>query len=62
MQYFINVLDEEYIYVDHFGNVKILGSGDKKKDEKILQDRCLSITLVRTGNTAGITGPTILFH
>ena len=59
MPLFIFGLDEESICADHFGNIKIVGSANKKKHEKIIQDSRVSITLVRTGRADGVTGPTI---
>ena len=41
------------------GNVKIIVSSGKNKDEKILQGSRVSIALVRTGSSRGSTGPTI---
>jgi hypothetical protein len=59
MSHFIVGLDEMCIMSDFHGNAHIIGSADKKKHEKILQDSCISITIVRTGTVAGTTGPTI---
>ncbi len=41
------------------GNVKVIGSIEKKKHEKILADSRCSISMYRTGCIAGDTGPTI---
>lgn len=59
MSHFIVGLDEMCIMSDFHGNAHIIGSADKKKHEKILQDSRISITMVRTGTVAGTTGPTI---
>ena len=59
MPYFIFGLDEESVCADHQGNVKIIGSENKKKHEMFLQYSRVSITLVRTGSAAGVTAPTI---
>ena len=59
MPYFIFGLYEESSFADHHGNVKIIGSANKKKHEKHLQDSRVSITLVSTGSTAVVAGPTI---
>ena len=59
MPYFIFGLYEESSFADHHGNVKIIGSANKKKHEKHLQDSRVSITLVSTGSDAGVTSPTI---
>eukprot|EP00978_Attheya_sp_CCMP212_P000306 scaffold593_cov31-Attheya_sp.AAC.1 len=59
MDAFVIGLDEMSIAADHAGNIRIVAAANKKKHEKILQDSRFSITVVRTGNTNGSTGPTI---
>ncbi len=59
MSHFIVGLDEMCIISDFNGNdALIIGSADKKKHEKILQDSHISITIVCTGTGSGTTGPT----
>ena len=59
MGHFITGLHEMCILSDHYGSSSIIGSADKKKHEKVLQETCASITIVCTGTVAGTTGPTI---
>eukprot|EP00957_Ditylum_brightwellii_P008027 609012-Ditylum_brightwellii.AAC.1 len=59
MAHFINGLDEMCIMSDAHGDLHVIGSFDKKKYEKLLQDSQISITIARTGTCAGTTGPTI---
>jgi len=59
MPYFIIVLDEMCLVSDCHGNLRVFAASDKKKQEKLLQDSHCSITVVRTGNFAGTTGPTM---
>jgi hypothetical protein len=58
MPNFIIGLDEMCLMSDAHGNLRVFASADKKKQEKLLQDSCCSITVVRTGTVSGITGPT----
>jgi hypothetical protein len=59
MAHFIIGLDEMCIMSDAHGTLTVIGSFDKKKYEKLLQDSRVSITIIRTGTAAGTTGPTI---
>jgi hypothetical protein len=59
MGHFIVGLDEMCLMSDAHEDLHVFGSADKKKHEKLLQDLCVSITVVRTGTVAGDTGPTI---
>ena len=59
MGHFIVGLDEMCVMSDAHGDLRVFGSADKKKHEKLLQDSRVSITVVRTGTVAGDTGPTI---
>jgi hypothetical protein len=59
MAHFIIGLDEMCIMSDAHGTLTVIGSFDKKKHEKLLQDSRVSITIIRTGTAAGTTGPTI---
>jgi hypothetical protein len=57
--HFIVGLNEMCLMSDVHGDLRLFGSADKKKHEKLLQDLCMSITVVRMGTVAGDTGPTI---
>jgi hypothetical protein len=57
--HFIAGLNEMCLMSDAHGDLRVFGSADKKKHEKLLQDSRVSITVVRTGTVAGNTGPTI---
>ena len=59
MGHFIIGLDEMCLMSDQHGGLKIIGSADKKKHEKLLQDSRVSITIVRTGTAWGTDGPTV---
>ena len=59
MGHFIIGLDEMCLMSDQHGGLKIIGSADKKKHEKLLQDSRVSITIVRTGTVWGTNGPTV---
>ena len=59
MAHFIIGLDEMCVMSDAHGALTVIGSFDKKKYEKLLQDSRVSITIIRTGTAAGTTGPTI---
>jgi hypothetical protein len=59
MGHFIVGLDEMCLMSDAHGHLRVFGSANKKKHEKLLQDLRVSITVVRTGTVAGDTGPTI---
>ena len=41
MRHFVIGLDEECIMADSAGNIRIIGSGERKKHEKIVADRCV---------------------
>lgn len=51
-------LDETGVLASE-GTVKIVGSGDRKKHEKNMDDACDSITIIRIGSAAGVSGPWI---
>ena len=57
MPHFLIGLDEMCLMSDSHGNLQVVASADKKKQEKLLQDSRCSITVVRTGTMAGTTGP-----
>jgi hypothetical protein len=59
MGHFIVGLNEMCLMSDGHGVLRVFGSADKKKHEKLLQDSRVFITVVRTGTVAGDTGPTI---
>ena len=52
-------LDEMCIMGDAHGSCEIIGSMDKNKHEKLLQDGQVSVTVIRTGTVGGSTGPTV---
>lgn len=58
MPHFLIGLDEMCLMSDSHGDLRVVASADKKKQEKLLQDSRCSITVVRTGTMAGTTGPT----
>jgi hypothetical protein len=55
---FLIGLDEMCLMSDAHGDLRVVASADKKKQEKLLQDCRCSITVVRTGTMSGTTGPT----
>jgi hypothetical protein len=55
---FLIGLDEMCLMSDAHGDLRVFASADKKKQEKLLQDSCCSITVVRMGTMSGTTGPT----
>ena len=57
IQHFIVGGDESCIIASD-GTTKIFGSIDRRKHEKKLEDSRASVTMYRTGNVAGSTGPT----
>ena len=59
IQQYIVGLDEMCLQGDAHGSCTIIGSVDKKKHEKLLQDGRVSITLICTGSVGGSTGPTV---
>ena len=58
MPQFLIGLDEMCLMSDSHGDLRVVASADKMKQEKLLQDSRCSITVVRTGTMAGTTGPT----
>ena len=56
--YFMLNLDETCI-MSNAGLLKVIGSADKKKHEKIVDDSRDSITAIRIGSAAGTSGPII---
>lgn len=58
MPHFLIGLDEMCLMSDSHGDLRVVDSADKKRQEKLLQDSRCSITVVRTGTMAGTTGPT----
>ena len=59
MPHFIISLDEMCLMSYCHGNLRVFAASDKKKQEKLLQDCCCSITVVHMGTVAGTTGPTM---
>ncbi len=59
MGHFIVGFNKMCLMSDVHGDLRIFGSADKKKNEKLLQDSRMSITVVRTGTVAGDTRATI---
>jgi hypothetical protein len=58
MPEFLLGLDEMCLMSDAHGNLRVVASTDKKKQEKLLQDSRCSITVVHTGTMSGTTRPT----
>jgi hypothetical protein len=58
MPEFLIGLDEMCLMSDAHGDLRVVASADKKKQEKLLQDSRCSITVVCTGTMSGTTGPT----
>ena len=59
IQHFIVGGDETCLMAAENGAVKVYGSATRRKHEKVNLDSRASITMYRTGNPAGDTGPTI---
>ena len=60
MPHYVVGLDEMCLMGDVHGSCGIIGSMDKKKLEKLLQDGRVSVTVIRTRTVGRSTGPTIL--
>jgi hypothetical protein len=58
MPEFLLGLDKMCLMSDAHGDLQVVASADKKKQEKLLQDSRCSITVVCTGTMSGTTGPT----
>ena len=61
MPHFLIGLDEMCLMSDSHGDLRVVASADKKKQEKLLQDSRCSITVVRTGTVAGTTTSPTMF-
>ena len=59
IDHFVVSGDETCVMASKTGVVRIIGAAAKKKHEAKIQDCRESITMFRTGNAAGDTGPTI---
>ena len=59
IQHFVFGGDETCFQACPNGDVRIIGSSGRKKHEVKTQDSRVSITMYRTGNIAGTTGPTV---
>ena len=59
IDHFITGGDETCVMESKHGVVRIVGAAFRKKRESKIQDYRYSITMFRTGNTAGDTGPTV---
>ncbi len=57
---FLIGLDEMCLMSDAHSSLCILTRADKKRQDKLLQDSCCSINIVRTGTMSGTTGPTYI--
>ena len=58
IDHFVVGADEACLMTDHHGNMKIIGSSDKKKHKRKASDHRASITMFRSGVTSGHNGPT----
>ena len=59
IQHFVFSGDETYFQDFPNGDVPIIGSAGRKKHELKTQDYRVSLTMYRTGNITGTTGPTV---
>ena len=59
MPHYVLGLDEIFLIGDAHGSFKIIGSMDKKKHDKLLQDGRVSDIVISTRTVGGYTGPTI---
>jgi hypothetical protein len=59
MPNFMVGLYEMCLMSDCHGNLQVFAADDKKKQDKLLQDCCCSITFMRTETASVFTGPTI---
>ena len=59
IHYFVVGGDETCLMATENGSIKVYGSANRTKHEKINMDSRASVTMYRTGTPAGDTGPTI---
>ena len=53
---------DETCFLCNEGKLKVLGSEDKPRHDKICSDSRFSVTVLRFGSAAGVTGPVIFLE